>query len=101
MAAWISGCADLILAYPCSHPIKWIRGASLWASLDFQHPVRFEAGDEFRDESAVSVGVRLDHEDRLSRYGVTTTLEHRALVVERDRFRRLLNTFIGFLFLGY
>jgi hypothetical protein len=55
--------------------------------LDFQHPVRFEAGDEFRDESAVSFGVGFDHEDRLAGDGVTTTLEHRGLVVERYCFR--------------
>ena len=57
------------------------------SQLDFQHAVRFEAGDEFRDESAVRVGVGFDHEDRLSGHGITATLEDRALVVERDRFR--------------
>jgi len=55
--------------------------------LDFYHAVGFEGGDIFRDESAVRVGVGFGHEGRLSGDGVAATLEDRALVVERDRFR--------------
>ena len=54
--------------------------------LDFKHAVRFEAGYEFGDESAVSVGVGFGHEDRLPRDGVAATPEHRFLVFQRDRF---------------
>jgi len=54
--------------------------------LDFDHPVRFEGRDEFRDEFAVSVGVGFDHEDGLTRDRVTAAPEHRFPGVQRDRF---------------
>jgi hypothetical protein len=55
--------------------------------LDFERAVRFETGDEFRDESAVGIGAGFRHEDRLYGDRVTTPTEDRTLIVERDRFR--------------
>jgi hypothetical protein len=75
----------------CSSPRKGIRDSpgvlrESLGELNFDRPVRFEAGYVFRDESAVRVGVAFG---KRTDWPVTgyATLKDRFSIVQRYRFR--------------